>query len=279
MAIPAPVTDQTNDPIVRMRLALLPRFAAAIMVFDDEESARSLYDVCDVEGCLRVRRLRGLCMTHRDPWRRKGRPDLEQFRADPGPPTRPERIRLDGLPSPARVELGLALQLAASRPRQRSQIAPGDVQRLVQGLQSHGVASILVDVDVDAWSKDLPKPVRRVLAVLRHVLEDFVAPPNPTTEFDRDVWRLGVMGHSGRAGANGRLRFDGIPQPWLRHLIKRFMRWRIAIGRSYHSPTATSQPCSGWPTPSPTTPDPRPRCATSRARPSRSIWRCWSDSA
>ena len=33
----------------------------------------------------------------------------------------------------------------------------------------------------------------------------------------------------GLAGApNGLIRFDTIPQPWLRHQVKRFLRWRIS---------------------------------------------------
>lgn len=215
-----------------MRLALLPRFAAEVIELDDEEIARSLYEVCDVEGCLRIRRLRGLCMTHGDRWRKQGRPELERFHADPGPPTRPERICLDGLAPQLRDEIGLALQLASSSPRQRQQIVPSDVQRLTEVLQEQRVASIL-DADANLLAL-LSKRGRRILVVLRGLLEDLVAPPDPASEFDRDVWRLRIMGHAGAVGANGRLRFDGISQPWLRHLSKRFMRWRIATGRSYH---------------------------------------------
>jgi integrase len=47
-------------------------------------------------------------------------------------------------------------------------------------------------------------------------------------EFPRDVWELHRLGIEGRK----RLRFDGIPQPWLRELAKRFARWRLSIGRS-----------------------------------------------
>lgn len=221
-----------DERMARMRLALLPRFAAEVIELDDEEIARSLYEVCDVEGCLRIRRLRGLCMTHGDRWRKQGRPELERFHADPGPPTRPERICLDGLAPQLRDEIGLALQLASSSPRQRQQIVPSDVQRLTEVLQEQRVASIL-DADANLLAL-LSKRGRRILVVLRGLLEDLVAPPDPASEFDRDVWRLRIMGHAGAVGANGRLRFDGISQPWLRHLSKRFMRWRIATGRSYH---------------------------------------------
>ena len=42
------------------------------------------------------------------------------------------------------------------------------------------------------------------------------------------MWELRRLGIEGRK----RLRFDGIPQPWLRQLAKRFARWRLSIGRS-----------------------------------------------
>ena len=43
-----------------------------------------------------------------------------------------------------------------------------------------------------------------------------------------DVWELRRLGVEGRK----RLRFDGIAQPWLRELAKRFARWRLSMGRS-----------------------------------------------
>ncbi|MGH3855528.1 MAG: hypothetical protein ACRDR6_18970, partial [Pseudonocardiaceae bacterium] len=42
------------------------------------------------------------------------------------------------------------------------------------------------------------------------------------------MWELHRLGIEGRK----RLRFDGIGQPWLRQLTKRFARWRLSIGRS-----------------------------------------------
>ncbi len=220
-----------GDGAVRIELALDPRFAADTIGFHDEESARGLFEVCGVAECLRARRTRGLCSTHLDRWRRQGRPSLGALLADPGPPTVPEQIRLVGLEPRLRNEIALAVQLAAGRPRVR-QIAPSDVQRLAETLAQRGVTSILTQDG--KWSEGLSESLRTALAILRDALEDFVAPPDPSVEFDRDVWRLSVMGHAGVKGANGRLRFDAIPQQWLRQLVKRFMRWRIATGRSYH---------------------------------------------
>jgi integrase len=220
-----------GDSSARIDLALDPRFAGDTIVFNDEESARGLFHVCEVAACLRARRTRGLCSTHLDRWRRQGRPTIQAFLADPGPPTAPEQIRLVGLGPQLRSEVALGIQLAAARPRIR-QLTPSDVQRLAETLAQRGVTSILAQDG--KWSEGLSESGRTALANLRDALEDLVAPPDPSLEFDRDVWRLGVMGHAGVKGANGRLRFDAIPQQWLAQLVKRFMRWRIATGKSYH---------------------------------------------
>jgi integrase len=47
-------------------------------------------------------------------------------------------------------------------------------------------------------------------------------------EYGRDVWRLRVLGFDDRGYAH--LRFDAIPQPWLKDLAKRWARWRLTTG-------------------------------------------------
>lgn len=49
-------------------------------------------------------------------------------------------------------------------------------------------------------------------------------------QFPRDVWRVRLLGF--QKGSVASLRFDRIPQPWLRELAKRWIRWRLASGRS-----------------------------------------------
>jgi integrase len=48
-------------------------------------------------------------------------------------------------------------------------------------------------------------------------------------EYDRDVWRLRKLGIDGRHRAH--LRFEEIPQPWLKELAKRWARWRLTTGQ------------------------------------------------
>ena len=43
---------------------------------------------CAVAGCDRTTAQRGLCNAHAIRWRQRGRPDLQEFLADPGPPVR-----------------------------------------------------------------------------------------------------------------------------------------------------------------------------------------------
>ena len=45
-------------------------------------------DECVVAGCDRTASQRGLCNAHAIRWRQRGRPGLEEFLADPGPPVR-----------------------------------------------------------------------------------------------------------------------------------------------------------------------------------------------
>ncbi|WP_405065049.1 tyrosine-type recombinase/integrase [Kribbella sp. NBC_01510] len=47
-------------------------------------------------------------------------------------------------------------------------------------------------------------------------------------EYDRDVWRLRELGIDSRTPTH--IRFDSIPQPWLKALAKRWARWRLAAG-------------------------------------------------
>jgi len=98
-------------------------------------------------------------------------------------------------------------------------------------------AAAVLDWSPEQWSEffDAHHAARHgqngQLAFLRYAhgrLEDLQSGSGWEAEFPRDVWELRRLGIEGRK----RLRFDGIPQPWLRQLAKRFARWRLSIGRS-----------------------------------------------
>ena len=67
---------------------------------------------------------------------------------------------------------------------------------------------------------------RALLAYARRKVEDLFAPGGWEAEYPREVWRLHRLGFAGRRT----LRFDGITQPWLVELTKRWIRWRLSTG-------------------------------------------------
>lgn len=218
----------------RMRLALSPRFDAPVIVLDDAELAGNLFPLCSIDGCVRFLSTKQLCQTHLYRWNKLGQPGLDEFRTLSGPATRPERLDLGGLPERLRIELALAIQLLASNPRDRQRFRLQDLRNMLGRLRQRKAGSLLPDSGADSTElQDAPSAVRRTHAALSSALEHFLEPPTASSEFERDLWRLEVMGFRGRTGQQGRLRFSTMPQPWLRLLAKRFMRWRISTGTSY----------------------------------------------
>ncbi|MFB8369607.1 tyrosine-type recombinase/integrase [Pseudarthrobacter sp. NPDC055928] len=221
-----------GDALPRMRLALSPRFDAAVIVLDDSDLAGNLFPLCSIEGCVRFLSTKQLCQTHLYRWNKLGQPGLEEFRTRAGPVTRPERLDLGDLPERLRIELALAIQILASHPRERQRFRLQDLRSLLGRLRQTDAGSLLISAE-SAQLHDAPSAVRRTHAALSSALEHFLEPPTASSEFERDLWRLEVMGFRGRIGQQGRLRFSTIEQPWLRLLAKRFMRWRISTGTSY----------------------------------------------
>jgi hypothetical protein len=121
-----------DDGITRMRLALPPRFASEVIELDDEDLAKNLYPVCSVDGCLRFLSTQQLCQTHLHPWNTRGQPDITDFQADPGRPTRPEKFDPRGLPPRLHIELALAIQLLATTPRERGRFPPQGIRGLIK---------------------------------------------------------------------------------------------------------------------------------------------------
>ncbi|PTT65105.1 tyrosine-type recombinase/integrase [Arthrobacter sp. HMWF013] len=223
-----------GNALPRMRLALSPRFDAAVIVFDDAELAGNLFPVCSVAGCVRFLRTKQMCQTHLFRWKKLGQPGLDEFPALSGPATKPESLNLGGLPERLRIELALAIQLLASQPRERQGFRSQDLRSLLSMLKQREAGSLLSHSgDQITELPDASSAVRRAHTALSSALEHFLEPPNASSEFERDLWRLEVMGFRGRTGQQGRLRFNTMPQPWLRLLAKRFMRWRISTGTSY----------------------------------------------
>ena len=69
---------------------------------------------------------------------------------------------------------------------------------------------------------------RGFLGYASRVIADLAEAGGWEAEYPRDVWRMRRLGYDG----DRTLRFIGIPQPWLRELTKRWVRWRLSTGLS-----------------------------------------------
>jgi integrase len=116
----------------------------------------------------------------------------------------------------------------------KTKTPPDGVRAVVGFLAGTGVASLL-DHAEPAWREQLarrgPKgDLERALVVYaRRQVEDLACGTGWDVEYGRDVWRLRTLGVD---GPHARLRFDRIPQPWLKDLAKRYARWRLGGGLS-----------------------------------------------
>ena len=67
---------------------------------------------------------------------------------------------------------------------------------------------------------------RALLIYASRKVEDLADADGWDAEYPRDVWLLRRLGFPGHQVLN----FADIPQPWLRDLVKRWVRWRLGTG-------------------------------------------------
>lgn len=177
------------------------------------------------------------CHNHKSRWYAVGRPEVEEFAR------RCEAAgddRFDFRPLGRKRQLRLELQYALQCRHDERQVNTHSsaVSPVIRLVAASGAASLL-DWSLQRWS-DYYAANRRgashnqngQLAFLRYAyehLEDLAHGDGWEAEFPRDVW---VLRRLGLDGTRARLRFDRIAQPWLREPAKRFVRWRLSIGRS-----------------------------------------------
>ncbi len=93
-------------------------------------------------------------------------------------------------------------------------------------------AGSLLERTGDQWRTQIGRPApkdggpRALLIYARRQVCDLADAGGWEAEFDRDVWQMRRLGFTG----NQQLRFTRIPQPWLRDLVKRWLRWRLGTG-------------------------------------------------
>jgi integrase len=203
---------------------------------------------CLVPSCaLWARPLTLLCVNHGARWKNAGCPDVREFARLCGEnrPAPGEGADLRPLGSQLRLELQYALQ--CRRDEEKIQIWPETIRRLVRFLAGSAVTSLL-DRSEQAWRDSFPDARRAshgraVLVHARRAVEDLASGQGWDAEYGRDTWRLRTLGVD--AVTHPRLRFGRIPQPWLKDLAKRWLRWRLSTGlgsgQAYKSVTAITR--------------------------------------
>ncbi|MEU9014742.1 tyrosine-type recombinase/integrase [Streptomyces sp. NPDC048479] len=209
------------------------KWTAGLPVVEDDG-----HRVCRLSFCaLWVQGKSPFCHNHKSRWYAVGSPETEEFvrRCEAAGDD-----RFDFRPLKAKRQLRLELQYALQCRHDERQVnthssAAGPVIRLAA---ASGTASLL-EWPIERWSEYYAAETRGSchgqngqLAFLRYAythLEDLAHGSGWESEFPRDVWELRRLGID---GTRARLRFDRITQPWLREPAKRFVRWRLSIGRS-----------------------------------------------
>lgn len=194
---------------------------------------------CRISFCDLWTRTRGatrgaLCENHGRNWTERGRPDLAGFIAGYEEMIpRTERLVLSGLPELLTLEMQLALQCRHDDATILT--PPSRVRNVALVLARSGVASLL-DWSEETWTEQFVAlgvshlSSRGLILYARRRVEELLHGGSWEREYPRDVWRLRLLGLHERGVA--RVRFDGIAQPWLRELAKRWARWRLSTGIS-----------------------------------------------
>jgi site-specific recombinase XerD len=191
---------------------------------------------CEIANCPQSVKSDGLCSPHKQRWLKAGRPLRSAW--DPGELPALQWLSLAALPIPLRWEIAYGLLQA----RQTKDVVRQDfngTRLMVHELAESGITSLLQHPEHE-W------PVIRAdrnhgqtsthlrtgfLTFAIDELDKLRGTYSRELEFARDRWRLRRLGFTGTA-TGWTLNFCGIQQPWLREVIKKFLRWRVDIGHS-----------------------------------------------
>jgi integrase len=182
---------------------------------------------CALPGCSLWPQAAGpFCHAHAATWRANGRPSVQEFlvRFHEVTLTEDQIIRLDRLGGQLKLEVQYALQRRADQ--RTTKTPPAVVMQVVRLLATTGAASLLQACEAE-WAAAMPHSnARALLLFARRQVADLAEAGGWEAEFDRDVWQMRRLGFDG----NQTLAFTAIPQPWLRLLVKRWLRWRLSTG-------------------------------------------------
>lgn len=187
---------------------------------------------CAVTGCRLWAELGepGLCRSHRSRWRSQGRPDKQEFLFDCATYGEP-RFDLRGLSVQARLELQYTLQCRADERRART--TPRSIRPLVRYLAEQQVTSLLDYSPEGLLARASSRiggtsTLRAFLGYAVDCLSRLRDPDGWDSEYHADTWRLSRLGLP--VSRRARFDFTGIGPPWLKGLVKRWLRWRISTG-------------------------------------------------
>jgi integrase len=243
-----PVTARPAGLLAKLIAVVRPEFRSDVLIFDPRDPVFG-GPACAVGGCVRAARAQGLCPGHHQRWwRTEGRPDLARFIAttDPGTggrfgksaassvvPASECQVSLAALAPQLRLEAQYVVQ--CRRDEQLARTPVTTVARTARLLADLPVTSLL-DWDEEAFRTSFGRPApkdtgpRALIIYGLRKLEDLSEGHGWETEYSRDVWRLRLLGRRTGDGSPSRLRFGAIPQPWLKELAKRWVRWRLSSG-------------------------------------------------
>ena len=194
---------------------------------------------CRFPGCERWSdgKAAQFCRVHLQRWYGRGKPVLEDWLAalhrwrDP-------RVNLKELGRQVKLEIQFGIQC---RHEEGAKLTPPRVvTRAVTAIRAAAVTSLL-DLDDAGW-RNLINPRRagrselacRFIVDTRFRLHALMAGDDPwADQYPCDVWDLDLLRVDRNTNRDVRyFKFAGIPQQWLRDLVKRWARWRLARGLS-----------------------------------------------
>lgn len=177
------------------------------------------------------------CRSHTNRWRLLGSPGVEEF-IEHCLLRGKARVDFRCLAPQLRLEFQYALQ--CRRDDQTTCAPPQLVAWATRRAGDAGVVSLL-DLSPAQWREQTAKvtawpSATAFVLFARDVVETLRDGSGWEVEYPRDVWRLhklpGVSTSPGKPAARNNLRFDRITQPWLRVLVKRWIRLRLSSGLS-----------------------------------------------
>lgn len=168
------------------------------------------------------------CQGHGATWKASGRPEPGGFAGrylagDPVPGH--ERIYLNSLSPQLRLEIQYALQ--RRHDEREGKAPPCTVMAVVRFLAAAGGSSLLERTEQEwRYAFGTRGNAMALLAWFRRQVDDLAEGTGWDAEYPRDAWQMHRLGFEGR----NVLDFSRIPQPWLKDLAKRWIRWRLSTG-------------------------------------------------